>query len=136
RHRLRGQGRRARGPGARRAALSRAGVPTRRHPGCYREVTMCTASRLGAAGDHGDSHVSPRPPAPRRRRQLLRPALRVFAERGYHSASMNDIAVEAGVTKPVLYQHFPSKRELFAELLDDVGRELQESITKAVAAAE
>jgi AcrR family transcriptional regulator len=80
--------------------------------------------------------VSPRLPAPRRRRQLLETALRVFAERGYHNASMNDIAVEAGVTKPVLYQHFTSKRELFAELLDDVGRELQETITKAVAAAE
>lgn len=97
---------------------------------------MCTASRLGGAVDHEDSHVSPRLPAPRRRRQLLETALRVFAERGYHNASMNDIAVEAGVTKPVLYQHFTSKRELFAELLDDVGRELQETITKAVAAAE
>jgi AcrR family transcriptional regulator len=62
--------------------------------------------------------------------------MQVFAERGFHDASMNDIAVAAGVTKPVLYQHFASKRELFAELLGDVGRELQETITKAVAAAD
>ena len=74
--------------------------------------------------------------AARRRRQLVEVALRVFAERGFHDASMNDIAEAAGVTKPVLYQHFNSKRELFSELLTDVGAELQETITKAVAAAQ
>lgn len=80
--------------------------------------------------------MSTRLPAARRRRQLLDVALRVFAERGFHNASMNDIAIAAGVTKPVLYQHFTSKRELFTELLTDVGRDLQETITKAVTAAE
>jgi AcrR family transcriptional regulator len=80
--------------------------------------------------------VSPRLPAARRRRQLLDVALQVFAERGFHDASMNDIAEAAGVTKPVLYQHFRSKRELFGELLSDVGSELQEAITKAVTTAQ
>jgi AcrR family transcriptional regulator len=80
--------------------------------------------------------VSPRLPAARRRRQLLDVALQVFAERGFHDTSMNDVAEAAGVTKPVLYQHFRSKRELFGELLADVGRELQEAITKAVTAAQ
>lgn len=79
--------------------------------------------------------MSTRLPAARRRRQLLAVALRVFADEGYHDASMNDIAVAAGVTKPVLYQHFSSKRDLFAELLEEVGRDLQDTITKAVAAA-
>ncbi|HEX6425754.1 MAG TPA: TetR/AcrR family transcriptional regulator [Acidimicrobiales bacterium] len=83
-----------------------------------------------------DNRVPSRLPAARRRRQLLEVARRVFAERGFHNASMNDIAVAAGVTKPVLYQHFASKRELFAELLRDVGRDLQDAITKAVTAAE
>ena len=83
-----------------------------------------------------ETRVATRLPAARRRRQLLEVALRVFAERGYHDASMNDIAVAAGVTKPVLYQHFTSKRELFTELLADVGRDLQDNITKAVASAE
>ena len=83
-----------------------------------------------------DTRVATRLPAARRRRQLLGVALRVFAERGFHDASMNDIAIEAGVTKPVLYQHFTSKRELFTELLADVGRDLQDNITKAVAAAD
>jgi AcrR family transcriptional regulator len=80
--------------------------------------------------------VSPRLPAARRRRQLLDVALQVFADRGFHDASMNDIAEAAGVTKPVLYQHFRSKRELFGELLSDVGNELQEAITKAVTTAQ
>lgn len=80
--------------------------------------------------------MSPRLPAARRRRQLLDVALQVFAERGFHDTSMNDIAEAAGVTKPVLYQHFRSKRELFGELLSDCGSALQEAITKAVAMAQ
>jgi AcrR family transcriptional regulator len=48
---------------------------------------------------------------------------------------MNDIADAAGVTKPVLYQHFDSKRELFLALLDEVGSRLLSSISKATANA-
>lgn len=80
--------------------------------------------------------MSPRLPAALRRRQLLDVAMDVFAEQGFHDASMNDIAVAAGVTKPVLYQHFTSKRQLFAELLTEVGRDLHDTITKAVAVAD
>lgn len=72
-------------------------------------------------------------PAPQRRRQLLDRALAVFSERGYHGTSMNAVADEAGVTKPVLYQHFPSKRELYLELLRDVGIQLTEAILDATA---
>lgn len=74
-------------------------------------------------------------PAPERRAQLLRTAVGVFAEHGYHATSMNDVAVAAGVTKPVLYQHFSSKRDLFIELLDDIGEELRDTISKATAEA-
>jgi AcrR family transcriptional regulator len=74
-------------------------------------------------------------PAARRRRQLLDVAMRVFAERGFHPTSMNDIADAAGVTKPVLYQHFSSKRALYREVLDDVGAQLLDTVTKATAAA-
>ncbi len=76
-----------------------------------------------------------RMPAAERREQLLRTAVSVFAEHGYHATSMNDVAEAAGVTKPVLYQHFSSKRELFIELLDDIGAELRETIAKATADA-
>jgi len=79
--------------------------------------------------------MSTRLPAPRRRRQLLAVALRVFAERGYHPTSMNDLAEAAGVTKPVLYQHFRSKRALYLELLEDVGEQLRATIDKATTEA-
>jgi AcrR family transcriptional regulator len=79
--------------------------------------------------------VSTRLPAARRRRQLLEVALRVFAEQGFYVTSMSDIAEAAGVTKPVLYQHFTSKRQLYGELLAEVGSQIQEAITKAVASA-
>ena len=48
---------------------------------------------------------------------------------------MNDIAEAAGVTKPVLYQHFGSKRDLYREVLEDVGGRLEETIAKAAAGA-
>ena len=75
-------------------------------------------------------------PAAERRRQLLDEALEVFAARGFHATSMSDVAEAAGVTKPVLYQHFASKRHLYLELLDDVGGQLQTSIVEATGAAE
>jgi AcrR family transcriptional regulator len=74
-------------------------------------------------------------PAAERRQQLIEIALTMFAERGLHGTSMDDIADAAGVTKPVLYQHFASKRALFLELLDDVGRHLLGAITDATAVA-
>ncbi|MGB3410403.1 MAG: TetR/AcrR family transcriptional regulator [Microthrixaceae bacterium] len=74
-------------------------------------------------------------PAPERREQLLRVALEVFAEKGFHATSMNDIADSAGVTKPVLYQHFMSKRDLFIELLAQIGTDLRGTISKATSNA-
>ncbi len=60
----------------------------------------------------------PRMPRRERRRQLLESALEVFVAQGYHAAAMDDIADRAGVSKPVLYQHFPSKLDLYFALLD------------------
>jgi AcrR family transcriptional regulator len=73
--------------------------------------------------------------AAERRVQLLGVARRLFARDGYRGASMESIAEAAGVTKPVLYQHFRSKRGLYLELLDDVGQRLLEDVQKATAAA-
>jgi AcrR family transcriptional regulator len=71
-----------------------------------------------------------------RRRQLLDVALETFAAEGFHGTSMNDVAVAAGVTKPVLYQHFASKQALYDELVSEMGTRLEETIAKAVAGAE
>jgi AcrR family transcriptional regulator len=60
--------------------------------------------------------------APERRAQLLDVARRVFGNSGFHAASMETVAKEAGVTKPILYDHFPSKKDLYLALLDaDLG---------------
>jgi AcrR family transcriptional regulator len=56
--------------------------------------------------------------APERRQQLLEVARKVFGRRGYHTVTMDSVAKEAGVTKPILYDHFPSKRELYLALLE------------------
>ncbi len=76
--------------------------------------------------------MSSRLPAAERREQLLDAAMTVFSEHGYYGASMNEVAGHAGVTKPVLYQHFPSKRDLYVELVEGVSRKLGDQITDAV----
>jgi AcrR family transcriptional regulator len=57
-------------------------------------------------------------PRSARRAQLLDVALEVFVEQGYHAASMDEISERAGVSKPVLYQHFPGKLDLYLALLE------------------
>jgi AcrR family transcriptional regulator len=74
-------------------------------------------------------------PAEQRRSQLLLVAVEVFGERGFHATSMDEVAEAAGVTKPVLYQHFASKRALFLEVLDDVGHRLLAELAGATASA-
>ena len=54
-----------------------------------------------------------------RRRVILAAAEEVFARRGYHAASLEEIARAGGVSKPVVYDHFASKRELHVTLLEE-----------------
>jgi AcrR family transcriptional regulator len=56
----------------------------------------------------------------------------VFAAQGYHAAAMDDIAEKAGVSKPVLYQHFPGKLELYQALLTTYADELVERVSNAI----
>jgi AcrR family transcriptional regulator len=75
-------------------------------------------------------------PAAERRAQLLEVACRLFAHDGYTGASMEAIAEAAGVTKPVLYQHFPSKHALYTDLLTiELGR-LETAFEDAIEHAE
>jgi AcrR family transcriptional regulator len=68
-----------------------------------------------------------------RRKQLLGAAQEVFVARGYHAAAMDEIAERAGVSKPVLYQHFPGKLELYLALLDEHAEELVRKQREALA---
>ena len=77
--------------------------------------------------------ASTRLPRPARRRQLLGAARDVFVAQGYHAAAMDEIAERAGVSKPVLYQHFPGKLDLYLALLDESVAELVGAVSAALA---
>lgn len=68
-----------------------------------------------------------------RRAQLLGAAQEVFVAQGYHSAAMDDIAERAGVSKPVLYQHFPGKLDLYLALIDQHAEALVAAVRGALA---
>ncbi len=75
-------------------------------------------------------------PAPERRASLLRCACRVFSEGSYRGATTSEIAREAGVTEPVLYRHFDSKRELYLACLEHAWTEVRTRWDDAVAVEE
>jgi AcrR family transcriptional regulator len=72
-------------------------------------------------------------PRSARRKQLLAAAQEVFVANGYHAAAMDDIAERAGVSKPVLYQHFPGKLDLYIALLDTQAEALAGAVIDALA---
>jgi AcrR family transcriptional regulator len=83
-----------------------------------------------------DAELRPRSgrmPRSARRAQLLESALDVFVAQGYHAAAMDDIADRAGVSKPVLYQHFPGKLELYLALLDTACDQVVDAVRAALA---
>jgi AcrR family transcriptional regulator len=71
-------------------------------------------------------------PRSARRQQLLAAAQEVFVANGYHAAAMDEIAEHAGVSKPVLYQHFPGKLELYLALIDTQAAALTNAVTEAL----
>ncbi|GAA3621393.1 TetR/AcrR family transcriptional regulator [Microlunatus ginsengisoli] len=77
-----------------------------------------------------------RMPRDQRRAQLLDAANQVFTSKGYHAAAMDDIAELAGVSKPVLYQHFPSKLDLYLALLETSCDRLIEVVEDALDSTE
>src|SRR6204780_2858883 len=94
-----------------------------------------TAQPLGDRTLTATSDTRPRGnrlPRPERRRQLRDAALELFVTRGYHAAAMDEIAERAGVSKPVLYQHFPGKLELYLVLLDESVDELVGIVREAL----
>ncbi len=70
-------------------------------------------------------------PRAERRRAIVDAAARRFARDGYHLASMASLAQEAGITPPILYDHFPSKRELYLAVLREQARALAAGVGNA-----
>lgn len=90
-----------------------------------------TPSRRGrsAAGSRASSRMN----AIDRRMQLLEASISCFAEFGYQGTTTARLARASRVSEPVLYQHFPSKRDLFVALVEEVGREVLREWRKAIA---
>src|SRR5215213_3592814 len=84
-------------------------------------------SRAGRRGAPGRSRV----PRSLREPEMVAAARRIFGDRGYASASMDDIASAAGVSKPLLYAYFGSKEDLFAACVKEAGREFRASVAAA-----
>ena len=74
------------------------------------------------------SSTSTRLPAAERRRALVEAALKEFSEGSYAGATTADIAREAGVSEPILYRHFDSKRELYFACLDEAWLRIRRRI--------
>jgi AcrR family transcriptional regulator len=70
-----------------------------------------------------------------RRVAILESALAVFAQRGYHASSIDDIAREGGVSKALIYEHFASKQDLYAELLEQHAGHLFSVLAEAISEA-
>ena len=70
-------------------------------------------------------------PADERRRTIVQAALRVFSSSSYAGSTTAEIAREAGVSEPLLYRHFPSKRDLWAACLDAAWEEFREAFDRA-----
>jgi len=114
-------------------------VSTFEEPGQQRRTADRVVERAGNAAngsDGGASTKSVRLPRRARRAQLLTAALEVFVAQGYHAAAMDDIAERAGVSKPVLYQHFPGKLELYLALLDQSCDTIIAACAKALESTE
>jgi AcrR family transcriptional regulator len=71
-----------------------------------------------------------------RREAILAAALDAFAAAGYHETALEDVAERAGISKALIYEHFPSKRDLFEALLDTYVGELMERVVGTIVAAE
>ncbi len=80
--------------------------------------------------------ISRRLTGEQRRQQLVEVAASLFSERGYRSTTMDDVAEAAGVTKPLLYQHFDSKKALYLELVDEVAHRMLAAVAEATSKAE
>jgi AcrR family transcriptional regulator len=71
--------------------------------------------------------------APSRREEILRAAAELFAQRGFHGVSMDDIGAAVGISGPALYRHFASKEAILAELLVGISEVLLDEAQARVA---
>ncbi|MFC0526141.1 TetR/AcrR family transcriptional regulator [Phytohabitans kaempferiae] len=83
-----------------------------------------------------DTPTFKRLPRAVREQQMLDSAVRVFSRRGFHAASMDEIAEDAGISKPMVYAYLGTKEELFVACLEREGNRLMEAIAAEVVGAD
>jgi AcrR family transcriptional regulator len=94
---------------------------------------MKPAAERGLTARGKARHAGARLPAVERRSMLIDAALRVFSTGSYSGATTAQIAREAGVSEPILYRHFSSKKELYFACLDEAWRRLESSFDSTIA---
>src|SRR5882672_7271823 len=72
-------------------------------------------------------------PAGERRQAVLDTACRVFTRSSYRGATTAEIAREAGISEPILYRHFGSKRDLYLACIDEAWQTFREEAGQAIA---
>ncbi len=88
-----------------------------------------------SAGSKTATVAAPRMAAADRRRNLIETAIRLFTEGSYHGTTTAEIARAAGVSEPILYRHFASKRDLYLAALEDVWARVREDWERKLAEA-
>ncbi|MDY6051646.1 MAG: TetR/AcrR family transcriptional regulator [Rothia sp. (in: high G+C Gram-positive bacteria)] len=99
-------------------------------------TTTLGAPHPASNDDSIDPSGASRLPKELRRQQLIGNAVRVFAAQGYHATTMDHIAAASQVTKPVLYQHFTGKRDLYLAVLDEQIKTLMNQLLHPLYATE
>ena len=98
------------------------------------EINASNGSSPSRDGSGRDATVRTRMTGKERREQLLDIGRVLFAERGFDATSVEEIASKAGVSKPVVYEHFGGKEGLYAVVVDREVRRLLEMVTGALTA--
>jgi AcrR family transcriptional regulator len=86
------------------------------------------ASLSGIQKERNASSARVRLPRPVRERQMIEAATLVFARSGYHNTSMDQVAEQVGISKPMIYSYFDSKEGLYKACLERAGAELVEQV--------
>jgi AcrR family transcriptional regulator len=96
--------------------------------------------RNGGSSTDARAATSPREGAPRRRgdlrrEEILAAAAALFARRGFHGVTIDDIGSSIGMSGPGIYRHFPGKEAMLAQMLLDISQRLLDEGSKRVVAA-
>ena len=96
-------------------------------------MSMPASSPLAAAGSPFMDEQARRELRDRKREAILLAAARLFNERGYHATSLDDVAAQLGISKPVVYHYLGNKERVLLECMHNGMTQLQEAAAKAKA---